>query len=87
MLYQADDVQNHLCHLVPCVQKDSLKPVPSTRAATTRFQSSYKQVIGCFIFQSRDKMFAVCFLSYFPQWEITLQDIDNCSLDAGRIDA
>lgn len=87
MLYQADDIQNHLCHLVPCVQKNSLIPVPSTRAATPRFQSSYKHVVGCFIFQSRDKMFAVCFLSYFPQWEITLQDIDNCSLDAGRIHA
>ena len=87
MLYQADDIQNHLHQLVLCVQKDSLIPVPSTRAATPRFQSSYKQVVTCFIFQSRYKMLAVCFLSYFPQWEITLQDIDNCSLDAGRIGA
>ena len=35
----------------------------------------------------RDKMLAVCFLSYFPQWEMVTTYTDNCSLDAGRIDA
>jgi hypothetical protein len=30
-------------------------------------------------------MLAVCFLSYFPQWEIATTYTDNCSLDAGRI--
>ena len=32
-------------------------------------------------------MLAVCFLSYFPQWEIVTTYTDNCSLDAGRINA
>jgi hypothetical protein len=87
MLYQADDIQNHLHQLVPCVQKDSLRPVPSTRAAIPRFQSSYKEVVVCFIFESRDNLLAVCFLSYFPPWEIVQKDTDNCSLYAGRNDA
>lgn len=41
----------------------------------------------CFIFESRDKMLAVCFLCCFISYE-AIQDItDNCFLDAGRIDA
>lgn len=50
-------------------------------------KSSYKEVVTCFIFQSHYKMLAVCFLSYFPQWEIVTTYTDNCSLDAGRNDA
>ena len=48
---------------------------------------SYKEVVVCFIFKSRDNLLAVCFLCCFISYEAIQDTTDNCSLDAGRIDA